>query len=323
MQEHLAANQASTASPPQDKVSRAPILSVGMPVYNGDKWVEDAIESILEQSMSNFELIISDNASTDNTEAICRRLAEQDSRVNYHRNQTNIGLYRNFDRVFELSSGKYFKWAADSDFCLEGFFEKCVAVLDARPDVVLVYPKAYFLLKGPDGEEVAMEYFDDFNLQDERPSTRFRKYLNRERFNNIMHGVIRASALRQTRLNLPWAGSDISMVAELSLRGKFVEVPDRLFVRRFDQETSSLLMDRSMAAKRGAPAGRTLKQRFLLHAYRYTTTLSAPISFSEKARVWLYLLRKHGALPYKFARRAAVLLLGPLYRRLRRASFHY
>jgi len=286
-----------------------------MPVYNGEQWIEESIDFILEQSMDDFELIIADNASTDNTEQICRALAERDGRVRYHRNPTNIGLYRNFDRVFELANGKYFKWSADSDFCLDGFFEKCVAVLENRPDVVLAYPRAFLMLKDENGEEYAMEYFDDFNLQDEQPSTRFRKYLGREKINNIMHGIIRTSALRQTRLILPWAGSDISMVAELSLRGKFVEVPDRLFVRSFDAETSSMLMNRSTAAKRDVPIGRTLRQRFLLHAYRYVTTASAPIAFSEKLNVWLYLLSDHAKLPFRLARRAAGLLLGPLLRR--------
>ncbi len=322
MRERTASNQITSADTSQRAVSASPLLSVGMPVYNGEKWIEESIGFILEQSMSDLELIIADNASTDNTEKICRHVAEQDSRVRYHRNATNIGLYRNFDRVFELATGKYFKWSADSDFCLDGFFEKCVAVLEARPDVVLVYPRAYLLLKDENGEEVAMEYFDDFNLEDERPSTRFRKYLNRERINNIMHGVIRASALRQTRLILPWAGSDISMVAELSLRGKFVEVPDRLFVRSFDAETSSMLMNRSVAAKRDVPLGRTFKQRFLLHAYRYSTTLGAPISWSEKLHVWLYLLGDHIKLPFKLVRKIAALVLWPLNRR-RRASLHH
>jgi glycosyltransferase involved in cell wall biosynthesis len=286
-----------------------------MPIYNGDKWIEESIEAILGQSMTDFELIISDNASTDNTEAICRRFAERDPRVRYYRNVKNIGLYPNFNRVFELANGKYFKWAADSDICRDGFFEQCVGVLESRPDVVLVYPRAFFLLKKRSGEERLVEYFDDFHLEDKSPSTRFRKYLNRERNNNIMHGIIRVSALRQTRLHLPWAGSDISMVSELALRGKFIEVQDRLFVRRFDAETSSMIMNRSMAAKRDVPMGRTFKQRFLLHAYRYLTTIGAPIAFSEKVRVLAYLSRDHASLPYKAARRIAGKILGRLFGR--------
>jgi hypothetical protein len=198
-----------------------------------------------------------------------------------------------------------------------------VAVLDARPDVVLVYPRTYFLLKGPDGEEAMIEFFDDFHLQDERPSTRFRKYLNRELQNNCMHGIIRVSALRHTRLHLPWADSDNSMVAELSLHGKFFEVPDRLFVRRYDDETSSFLRDLSNAAERDIPIGYTFKSLFMMHAYRYITVNSAPISLAEKTRAWRYLMRTNAAILYRLARGLSVAMLKSLYHRLRRASYHH
>jgi glycosyltransferase involved in cell wall biosynthesis len=269
-----------------------PALSVGMPVFNGAQYIEDALESILEQSFGDFELIISDNASTDDTEMICRRMAARDARVRYYRNSRNIGIYKNFNRVFELSSGKYFKWASCSDFCLEGFFEKCVAVLDARPDVVLVYPKTYWLYSPTGGEEYAVEYDDNLNIEDDRPSKRIREYLSRDRHNNVMHGVIRASALRQTALHLPMNMSDFSMIAELSLRGKFVEIPDRLFVRRRGPDASAMLTGASLSAAPALGYPRPLDniQRVKLHAYRFVTTSRAPIAFTEKLRVWLFLL---------------------------------
>jgi len=262
-----------------------------MPVYNGAKWIRDAVTCLLNQSFADFELIISDNASTDDTEAICRSLAATDPRIRYHRNPANIGVFRNYDRVFELSAAPYFKWASCNDLCLEGFLEKCVAVLDARPDVVLAYPKAVLIFAPPGEAEYAQEYDDNLNLEQDSPSARFREYLNRERINNVMNGVIRAAALRETALNWQAPGSDISMIAELSLRGKFVEVPERLFVRRMTPETSILLMDES--AKRAGYLGRPDNmQRLRLHSYRFLTTLRAPISLSEKMRVWLYLLRR-------------------------------
>ena len=283
--------------------SASPILSVGLPVYNGAQWIVDAIESILEQSFTDFELVIVDNASNDDTESLCRDFATRDNRVKYHRNLTNIGLYQNFDRAFALSTGQYFKWAADSDFCLDGFFEKCLAVLDTRPDVVLVYPQAYLLMLDPRGEEIINEYFDDFNLEDERPSERFSKYLNREKINNIMHGIIRTSALRQTSLIRALPGSDISMVAELSLLGKFIEVPERLFVRRFDQQTSSMLMSKEIAKARKTPLGASLMQKIDLHTYRFISTCKAPISAIEKFRVCLYLVRRITWLRHQLVRK--------------------
>ncbi|MEO8040685.1 MAG: glycosyltransferase family A protein [Betaproteobacteria bacterium] len=284
-----------------------PTLSVGLPVFNGARWIEDALESILEQSFGNFELIIADNASTDDTQAICRSVAARDARVRYHRNSDNIGAHRNYDGVLELASGKYFKWASCSDICLQGFFEKCVAVLDARPDVVLAYPKTLLLFSPPGGEEYAREYEDNLNLDDDRPSIRFKEYLNRERLNNVMNGVIRAAVLRQTALNVRLPGSDISMIAELALRGKFVEIPDRLFVRRFDSETTGILMNASSSRMRsfGYPGRPDTIQRVKLHSYRFITTLRAPIVFTEKVRVWIYLLRRIAWLRHQVMRKLA------------------
>ena len=308
MLKHTSSKPSSDTNTAQTN-SSPPILSIGLPTYNGAKWIKDAIESALEQSFRDFELIICDNTSTDETETICRDIAARDARVRYHRNSTNIGLYKNFDRTFELSSGKYFKWAADSDYCLDGFFEKCVAALEQREDVVLAYPQAYLLLQNMEGEEYAMEYHDDFNIEDEQPSLRFRKYLEREKINNIMHGIIRVSALRKTSLIRPMPGSDISMIAELSLLGKFIEIPDRLFVRRFDAETSGLLMTESIATERDAPRAPTIKERILLHSYRFISVLRAPISWSEKQKVFLYLLRRVAALRHQILRRLARILI--------------
>jgi glycosyltransferase involved in cell wall biosynthesis len=271
-----------------------PLLSVGLPVYNGERWIEQALDSILGQSFGDFELIVCDNASTDGTAAICQRVAAKDPRVQLHRNPRNLGAHGNYDRVFELARGSYFKWASCSDVCLPGFFERCVAVLQARPDVVLAYPRAFLIFATPDGREATYEYDDDLHLDHEQPSARFIAYLNRERWNNVMNGVMRSAALRQTALNRPLPGSDISMVAELALRGKFFEVPERLFLRRFTPETTGILMDASGAidVARGYPGRPTNWQRVQLHSHRFVTAARAPIAFGQKLRVWLHLLRR-------------------------------
>jgi glycosyltransferase involved in cell wall biosynthesis len=288
----------------------APTLSVGMPVYNGAKWIRESIEYLLCQSFTDFELIIADNASTDDTETICRTLAERDDRIRYHRNGTNIGVFKNYDRVFELSSARYFKWASCNDICLDGFLEKCVAVLEARPDVVLAYPKAILVFAPPGEQEYGEEYEDNLNLEQDRPSERFTAYLNRERINNVMNGLMRTAALRQTALNIPLPGSDISMIAELSLHGKFVEIPDRLFVRRLTPETTILLMDHTSSKSEGYLGRPDNLQRLKLHSYRFVTTLRAPIAFSEKMRVWLYLLRRVAWLRHRALRKLKSLVAG-------------
>ncbi|WP_158966505.1 glycosyltransferase family A protein [Paraglaciecola sp. L3A3] len=280
-----------------------PQLSIGLPVYNGARWIVDAIESMLEQSFQDIELIIVDNASNDETEPLCKHFAAIDKRVKYVRNQQNIGVFRNFNKAFELSSGQYFKWAADSDFCLPGFFEKCIEVLDSRPDVVIAYPQAFLLTTDYMGFESAIEYFDDLNIEDERPSHRFIKYLNREKLNNIMHGIIRVSALRQTSLHRHFPGSDISMVAELSLLGKFFEVRERLFVRRHDAQTASLLMTKETAKLKKMQMGPSLYARLNLHTYRFVSTGKSAISTKEKLIIYLYLLNRIALLRYDLFRK--------------------
>ena len=216
----------------------APRVCVGMPVYNGERWVGKAIDSILAQTFRDFVLVISDNASADGTGAICESFVRRDPRVRYHRNPQNIGLFKNYDRVFDLCSSQYFKWAASGDVCKPEFLERCVAMLDRRPDVVLAYPRAALF---DESIESAQPYEDALDLQDERPSDRLTKLLERIRLNNIINGVIRSDALRRTALNKAYVSSDINIVAELSLQGKFAEIPERLFLRRMNQATATAL----------------------------------------------------------------------------------
>ena len=111
-------------------LNNKPRVSIGMPVFNGENYLAEALDSLLTQTFSDFELIISDNASTDKTEEICRAYAVRDQRIRYFRNQENLGASRNYNRVFELSSGEYFKWAAHDDLCAPEFLGRCVDVLD-------------------------------------------------------------------------------------------------------------------------------------------------------------------------------------------------
>ena len=122
-----------------------PTLTVGVPVYNGAKYLTAAVESVLAQSFDDFELIISDNASTDATEAISRGFAASDRRVTYRRNVKNVGLSGNLNLLVPLARGRLFKWATADDVLRPGYLERCVAALDADPSVVLAYPKTDFV----------------------------------------------------------------------------------------------------------------------------------------------------------------------------------
>src|SRR5947209_962278 len=115
----------------------SPRVSIGLPVYNGAQYLREAVESILDQTFMDFELVISDNGSSDDTELICRQYAEKDQRIRYYRYETNRGPGWNSHHVFELSRGEYFKWLAHDDRCAPQFLEKCVGALDANRSAVL------------------------------------------------------------------------------------------------------------------------------------------------------------------------------------------
>src|SRR5262245_36537007 len=116
-------------------------VTTGMPVRNGQRFIRQAIDSLLAQTYRHFELIICDNASTDQTEVICREVAERDARIRYFRNQENIGPAGNHNKCFNLSRGEYFRWHAHDDMCAPTYLQRCVEVLDADPGVVIAYPR--------------------------------------------------------------------------------------------------------------------------------------------------------------------------------------
>lgn len=152
-----------------------PYISLGLPVYNGENFLRDTLDSILAQTFKDFELIISDNASTDSTEEICRAYAAQDQRVHYHRNEHNLGAARNYNRAFELSNGKYFKWAAHDDLYAPEYLEQCVKILESNPSIVLCYSPVIFI--DNQGKQLRKSASELLNLRSPQASKRFREYL--------------------------------------------------------------------------------------------------------------------------------------------------
>ncbi|NOY55780.1 MAG: glycosyltransferase [Actinobacteria bacterium] len=213
-----------------------PTLSVGLPVYNGERFLEETLDSILAQTYEDFELIISDNASTDGTEMICRRYASQDARVRYVRQPTNLGAANNYNHVVALARGRYFRWAAHDDLCSPTNFERCMEIFDSAPaDVALVYPQTLIIDANGD---VIRPYEDGLDLRDHRPSRRLHKLIVNLGLSNAIFGIIRSDVLRQTRLVGPFVGSDEVLLAEISLLGQMWEVPERLFLRRLHAQRS-------------------------------------------------------------------------------------
>jgi len=214
----------------------SPRLSIGVPVYNGEAFLRQTLESILAQSFGEFELIISDNASTDGTAAIAREFAARDARVRYHRNETNLGLAKNYNLLFALASGEYFKWASADDLLLPGYLERCVGVLDHDPTVVLVYPKTRFV----DAAGKILDIEDPgWNLMSDQPHERLRYVIISAHWVNSILGVIRSRALARTRLLPSYPGGDYCVLGELSLMGKFFEIAEPLYQRRIHPGSSS------------------------------------------------------------------------------------
>lgn len=206
-----------------------PRVSIGLPIYNGEPFLRQALDSLLSQTYTDFELVISDNASTDRTAKICAAYTARDSRVHYHRNAQNIGVDRNFNRTVELSEGEYFRWAAADDLCAPTLLERCVEILDARQDVVLCYPKSRYI---DDQGGFLRDYEDNLHIELPQPHKRFASYLRNIDMCNAVFGLIRSSVLRQTKLYGSYSDSDIVYLGELALYGSFYELPEVLFFRR-------------------------------------------------------------------------------------------
>jgi glycosyltransferase involved in cell wall biosynthesis len=213
-------------------------LSVGMPVYNGERFLREAIDSILGQTYEDFELVVSDNASTDGTEEICRDYARRDPRVVYLRSEVNRGAAWNHNRLIEVARGSLFKWVGADDIYRPEFLSRCVAALDADPDAVLAYPRTIVIDEA--GTPVS-EYAPDWDLRSPDPFERLRTVIPRiGNFNaDAVSGVVRTQALRSTRLLPRYYGGDKALLGELCLRGKFLEVPEYLLLRRMHRAASS------------------------------------------------------------------------------------
>lgn len=215
-----------------------PGVSIGLPVYNGENFLAAAIESILAQDYTNFELIISDNASEDRTPAICQHYCKKDDRIRYLRLDTNRGAASNYNRVFELSRASFFKWQAHDDICLPGFVSSCLNAFKGAPaSTVLVYPKSEVI--DADGKRDERFLPESLATTDPLPHRRLAVVLRNLNMACPVFGLIRSSALRQTRLIGPFVASDYVLLAELAMLGGIWEIPEVLFQRRVHPRIST------------------------------------------------------------------------------------
>jgi glycosyltransferase involved in cell wall biosynthesis len=209
---------------------RPPCVSVGMPVFNGERYLDGALRSLLAQDFTDFELIVCDNASTDATAAIAADWATKDPRVRVVRNETNIGAERNFNRVFTIARGRYFRWAAHDDLVAPEHLRRCVMALEASPDAVLSTTWAHII----DAQDRVIGFYDGGIAAAESTDTavRFAALVLSRHLCTDLFGLIRSDALRKTGLHGLYYGADRALLAELSLLGRFVRVPLPLFFNR-------------------------------------------------------------------------------------------
>lgn len=213
---------------------KSPLVSIGMPVYNGASYIAGAIESVLGQTMSDLELIICDNASTDDTESICRQFSPEDARIRYYRNDTNLGAHPNYNKTFELSSGVYFKWAPHDDLLDRYFLEKCVDALEQEQDAAVCQSYLRYL----DDDDNVIGDYDSRLVGSESPSParRFSSLVLRRHPCYEVMGVFRRSALEGSLLLQSFHGADRALLAEIALRGRFLQIKEPLLNVRDHKE---------------------------------------------------------------------------------------
>jgi hypothetical protein len=207
-----------------------PTISIGLPVFNGEHYLEKAIESILAQSYGNFELILSDNASSDSTAEICARFEALDDRVQFERNTVNVGAAANFNRVVHRARGRYFRWAAHDDLLRETYLQRTLAALEAAPEAIASHSCVAFI--DQDDHIVGDDPFPLRHVGSSQATERFADTVLIPHWSFWAFSLIRTEALLRTGLIGAYTSSDRVLIAQLALLGRFIEVPEVLFLSR-------------------------------------------------------------------------------------------
>jgi glycosyltransferase involved in cell wall biosynthesis len=204
-----------------------PRLTIGLPVYNGEAYLAESLDALLGQSYEDFELLISDNASTDGTAGICQRYLRQDPRVRYVRQPRNIGAAPNHNYVFQHGRGELFQTAAHDDLYARDLIKRCVDVLDEDPRIVLAYSWSAAIDTAGSVNPVECPVATDAPQAPER----FRSMLF-DGWIDALFGVVRREVLLRIAPHGSYHFADRTFVTELALNGPFYQVPDYLYFRR-------------------------------------------------------------------------------------------
>ncbi len=244
---------------PENTSQQAPLVTIGVPVYNGAAMLGDMLASLEAQTFKPFKVVICDNASTDQTPDIAQAFCARDPRFTYHRNPENIGAAPNFNRVWDIDhSTPYYKWAAHDDSYAPTYLERCVEVLEREPDVVISYPITVMKAEmgdsdAPDRLVLRHAVIDAFADEHGRPcwtlgplalcegpdpAGRLSEFLNKNANCFEIFGVMRVSALLKTPLHRSYYGSDRALLARLVVIGPFRQVQEPLYINHFHKHAS-------------------------------------------------------------------------------------
>lgn len=279
---------------------RTPKVSLGLPVYNEERYLRETLDSILNQDFGDFELIVSDNASTDATEEICWQYAQKDARIRYVRQDHNMGQILNLNEVFLRARGTYFKWCGGHDILHSAFLSRCLTEIDPRPSVICCYPIVEAI--ETDGTHVPDSEWTRIDTRTMNLNSRVNTILWGMSGCNPIFGLLRTDALRRTRLFRYVVCPDNLIIFELSLVGHIAFIPEKLlFARRpREPETYSALTRRYR--RTWYPEGRSLYFRAWLSNWRLLfehirSILFWPVPFRKKfvlliSVVWALTVRR-------------------------------
>lgn len=288
---------------------KTPKLSLGLPVYNGEEFLEKALDSLLAQTFQDFEIVICDNASSDRTEEICRGYAERDGRIRYHRNENNIGSHGNFIRALELCTAPYFRWVPHDDAYEPTCLEKCVDALDDNPDAILAYTNMA-VIDGNDerfwldektglySNADGLEFFDDPPglAESIHPEIRFRDVLKEVSNCQQLLGVLRRDAVMKTGLSRSYYGWDKVMLADLALLGRFHQIQEPLFLKRIHGDISFFMTKKQKQVWTSAKSRIFPPQLLMLKDY-FVAVSRAKLTPGQRIRAYLsifLLLKRQG-----------------------------
>ena len=267
--------------------AKRPLVSIGLPTYGRSRLLQRALRSILDQTYTDIEVIVADDASPDDTERVCREIAAQDPRVRYVRHAQNIGPEPNFMYVLEEARGKYFMWLSDDDAFAPTFIEKAVRVLEDDPGVAACFCDYHlvdeheqiwgawhhdYLYPGTDWSQGRLDFFA-------YPYTRS---------STVTAGLFRTSVLRKVRRPMSntflhlMSGHEAPLLAQVAARGRIVVLPELLFYAMGHHQTKDSLTHKVSVSLR---FHELVLLQATLHAKLVFIALTAPLPLRDRARL--------------------------------------